>query len=156
MSKFPELGWFEALAGAMAERPDYYRRLGFADVNLVLEMLDAPDGGTCRIGLRFEDYDCTEVVAIEGDPFAEFGADCVVRGPYRVWEEMVKAIQEHGRADPRHTLNSLVMLHTPLDVVGPDQYGVDKFYRYQGTLQAFFDEAGRIGRQAAAVPAGSS
>lgn len=147
MPKFPEVAWFQALADAMGERQDYYRRLGFAEINLVLEMLDPPGGGPLRIGLHFEDYECTAVEAIDGDPFAAFGADCVVRGPYRVWAEMVDAILEHGHADPRHTLNSLVMLHTPLDVDGPDQYGVDKFFRYQGTLQAFFDEAGRLGRE---------
>lgn len=152
---FPDVAWFQALADSMATQEERYTRLGFADVAVALRMIGCPDGRDRQIGLRFFDYECSQAAEIEGDPFATFGADCVVTGPYEVWSEMVGNIVTNGVADARHTLNSLVMLHAPLEVDGPDQYGVDKFYRYQATIQGFFDEAGRLGLDVPAATVGA-
>jgi len=139
---FPDVAWFQALADAMANHEDDYAQLGFADIAVAFRITGCPDGRDRQIGVRFVEDECSEVAEIEDDPFATFGADCMVTGPYEVWAEMVDNIVTNGAADARHTLNSLVMLRTPLEVDGPDQYGVDKFYRYQATIQRFFDEAG--------------
>jgi hypothetical protein len=61
---------------------------------------------------------------------------------------MIENIRAHGRADLTHTLNYLTLPDWPLRIVPLDhaagQLDADRFYRYIESLQAFFDEAGRL------------
>jgi hypothetical protein len=41
-------------------------------------------------------------------------------------------------------LNTLTLADWPMQVSAANQLDVDRFYRYQQTLQEFFDEAGRF------------
>jgi hypothetical protein len=64
------------------------------------------------------------------------------------WREMVENIRRHGHADLTHTLNYLTLPDWPLHLVPVDdiegQLDVDRFYRYNETLQEFFDEAAAV------------
>ena len=67
---------------------------------------------------------------------------------YGAWKEMVESIRHHHGADLSHTLNSLTLPDWPLRLVPLDeeagQLDVDRFYRYNQSLQEFFDEAAAV------------
>jgi hypothetical protein len=54
---------------------------------------------------------------------------------------MFQNIQRNGKADTHHTLNHLTMLDDPLKALSPDQYRLDKLYRFNYSLQVFLEEA---------------
>jgi hypothetical protein len=54
---------------------------------------------------------------------------------------MIRSIQQHGKAELAYTLNTLTLADFPMRVTAENQLDVDAFYRFQETLQEFFDEA---------------
>ena len=66
---------------------------------------------------------------------------------------MFDDIAEHGHATGRQTINSLTLLGDDIVVQGSDPLGVDKFFRFNQTVQAFVDGAGT---HAAAVETSSA
>ena len=72
----------------------------------------------------------------------------ILEGDYAAWKEMVENIHQNGHADLTHTLNYLTLPDWPLRLVpvdeGEGQLDVDRFYRYNQTLQEFFDEAAAL------------
>jgi hypothetical protein len=57
---------------------------------------------------------------------------------------MIENIRDHGEPDLGHTLNRLTMAGTPMKVVASDQLQVDLFYRFNQSIQAFFNEAAGV------------
>ncbi len=49
-----------------------------------------------------------------------------------------------GGSDREHTLNYLTFPDDPLRVTGPSQLEVDAFYRYNESLQRFFNGAASV------------
>src|SRR5262249_7358031 len=74
------------------------------------------------------------------------------------WKEMIESIRTHGAADLTHTLNYLTLPDWPLRLVAVNeeegQLDIDRFYRYQESLQAFFDEAAAVETRFAACASG--
>ncbi len=54
---------------------------------------------------------------------------------------MLDEIERNGRPVLRHTLNSLVLIGDELWLESKDQLREDKFYRYNQSLQEFFNLA---------------
>jgi len=128
---FPSVAWFEALARAAAADEPRYRGLGFVEITLGVKV------GDQGYRIRFEDFGCTEVTEWSGqDP-----VDCVVSATPEDWRELIAHIQERGSADPQHTLNSLVLAGDRFELSGDEQLGIDRFYRFNASLQAFIEEA---------------
>ncbi len=139
MKKFPSQEWFDAV-----------RQVYNSDSSL-----HSGGGGACHtragftIGdahylIEFDGLECAGVVAV--DPAGLEGADFVIRMPEAMWAEMIRNIQEHGKADLEHTLNSIDLsldegiTYSPVD----DQYRQDLFYRYNQNFQDFFDASSRV------------
>ncbi len=59
---------------------------------------------------------------------------------------MVDEIRRGGRPEPRHTLSSLTLLGEELWLESSDQLREDKFYRFNQTLQEFFNLASKLER----------
>ncbi len=57
---------------------------------------------------------------------------------------MIENIRAHGAPDLAHTLNYLTFPDDPMRVSGPDQLQVDAFYRYNQTLQRFFNGSAQV------------
>lgn len=131
---FPSVAWFEALAEASARDEERYRRLGFVDIALGVRV------GEQAFCLAFEDFGCASVS--EWD--AKRPVACVVSASLEDWQELVRHIQAHGHADPRHTLNSLVLAGDRFELTGEEQLDIDAFYRFNATIQAFFDECASV------------
>lgn len=141
MSEHPAVdtvAFFEGLAAEMNAHPERYEVLG--DCDLVLGVVMASDGGDAfRVQVTFEGVSCLDVSAMEaGD---EALCDCWLEGALAAWAAMVADVREHGRATGRHTLNSLTLLGDSIVLRGSDVMGVDKFSRFNQSLQEFFDGA---------------
>ncbi|MCB1004454.1 MAG: hypothetical protein KDB35_09760 [Acidimicrobiales bacterium] len=132
------VAFLEGLAAQMNAHPDRYEVLG--DCDLVLGVVvQRPDGQAFRARITFEGIACLDVCEAEaGD---EALADCWLEGPLDAWSAMVDDIVEHGRATGRHTLNSLTLMGESIRLRGQDVMGIDKFSRFNQSLQEFFDGA---------------
>jgi hypothetical protein len=139
--KFPSQAWFAALQEEAAEKPDRYRRLGFTEATVGVKI--EPSNGDAGSGyvLDFHGYGCRSV-AQSDQP--EATADFVLAGPYSAWKEMIENIRENGEADLSHTLNVLTMPGVPLKLQADDQLKADLFFRYNSTLQEFFNGAAAV------------
>jgi hypothetical protein len=146
MPAFPSIEFFEALKNRLNSNGERMRRLGTADITLVIKINHA----ICY-EITFAGYHCTRVRELTSVDRA--GGDAVIlEGPYDAWREMIENIQRNGQADLDHSLNSLTLMDTPLRVYSVNQLDTDLFYRYQQTLQEFFDGAAEVGSGAEAAP----
>ena len=144
---FPSVGWFRRLADRMAAQPEKYGRLGLVDLTLV-PRITFPDGHHETYGLAFEGLRCRAVERIPDGAPVEARHPVILEGEYTAWREMIENIRRHGHADLTHTLNYLTLPDWPLRLVAADdgegQLDVDRFYRFNETLQEFFDEAASV------------
>ncbi len=137
--KFPTVGWFQALVDQAAQRVDTFRRLGFCDANVGVKVLgDQGLRDDAGFVLRFDGYRCK---AVEATPQPEKTADFVLEGKYGAWKEMIENIKDNGGPDLNHTLNYLTLPGDPIKIAARDQLKQDLFFRYNGTLQEFFNGA---------------
>jgi len=144
---FPSVGWFRTLADRMAAAPEKYRKLGALDLTLV-PRVTFPDGHSETFSLVFAGHRCEAVERVESPEVIRGPHPVILEGEYAAWREMIENIRRHGHADLQHTLNYLTLPDWPLRLVAVDenegQLDVDRFYRYQASLQAFFDEAATV------------
>jgi hypothetical protein len=135
-----DIRFFEPLATEMNAHPERYEVLG--DLDLVLGVvIHRPGDNAFRARVTFEGIQCTDVS--EMGPGDETTTDCWLEGPLEAWAEMVDDIRSHGHATGRQTVNSLTMIGDQIRLRGADVMGVDKFSRFNQSLQEFFDGAGR-------------
>ncbi len=140
MVAFPSVAWFEAVGERVAADRDRFRQLGYFDASMGVK-IDANGSGERGYVVEFEGYGVKGVRAA-ADPTKD--ADFTIEGPLDAWTDMVKNIREHGEPDLFHTLNRMTMAGTPLKVVARDQLSTDIFYRFNQTIQAFFNEAASV------------
>ena len=137
MVAFPSVEWFNALGQRVAEDKEEFRRLGYFDARVGIK-IEANGSGPEGYVVEFEDYGVKQVRAA-ADPLR--GTDFTIEGSLDAWSEMVRNIQQHGEPDLDHTLNRLTMAGVPLKIVAEDQLKTDLFYRFNQSIQAFFNEA---------------
>lgn len=140
MVKFPSIEWFEALGDRVAADQEKFRRIGYFDAEVGVR-IDANGAGSKGYVIKFEDYGVKSVRAAS-DPVKI--ADFTIEGTLGAWIEMVQNIREHAGPDLDHTLNRLTMAGVPLKVVAEDQLKTDLFYRFNQTIQAYFNEAASV------------
>lgn len=132
--------FFAGLADEMNAHPETFRTLGDADMAAALVMRSAD--GDFAVRLRFEALGCDgvgEIPAAEA-PLADFYLD----GPFDAWQAMFDDILVNGGASGRQTINSLALLGTDIRLRGNDPMGVDRFSRFNQTLQEYLDGAARL------------
>ncbi len=132
--EFPSAAWFRALADAASADESRYRRLGYLEIKLGVNV------GERGYRIIFEDFGCTEVEEWDGSA----PVDCIVSASPDGRRELIAHIQARGSADPEHTLNSLVLAGDRFALSGDEQLGVDRFYRFNASLQAFIEEARNV------------
>jgi hypothetical protein len=137
--RIDSLELFTALAAEMNARPDQFRPLGEADMDAIIVMTHE-HAGAFAIRLAFEGIRCEHAVEAEPD------APCEYRlvGPLTAWQAMFDDIVAHGRATGLQTINSLALLGNDISLGGTDPMGLDKFSRFNQTLQEFFDGASTV------------
>jgi hypothetical protein len=138
------LDFFRALAAAMNADPARFAAIGEADMDCMLVMRE-PDNefapSDFAVRLVFDGVRCEHVLAADpSDP-----ADFMLVGPVDAWRAMFADISRNGRAEGLQTINSLALLGGAIACEGNDPMGLDKFSRFNQTLQEFFDGAARLG-----------
>jgi hypothetical protein len=139
MPSFPSTEWFQSV-----------REVYNSDSSL-----HSGGGGACntRAGFKvgdecylivFEGLDCEEVRAAGEDEMND--TDFIIEMSEDLWKEMVANVQENGKADLDHTLNSIDLQQEESIAYSPadDQYCQDLFYRYNQNFQDFFDASARV------------
>lgn len=139
MASFPSVRWFDEVRSVF-NADDRYRGAGGGQCNCLAGM---------KIGdevfvLTFEGVECSRAVA--ADDAALDDVDFYVDMSKADWQEMVKNIAANGTADLHHTLNTLDLDREDGIATSHhgDQYREDLFFRYNQTLQFFFDASARV------------
>lgn len=122
---FPSLEWFRALADRVTspEHADRFRRLGITDTTFVLAV------GEEAYRIAFDGFEVGEVTEWDGESPVDF----VLAGSPAAWQDLLDHLGNR-------TLNSLV-LGGELELTGDEQLGIDCFYRYNPTIEAFVELA---------------
>jgi len=138
---FPSCNWFEALGDRMEIDHTSYRELGSIDCVMVVNVEGGEGGELYEI--VFESFGVRSVRKLESlaDAVPEH---FVLNAPLAVWREMIENIHNDGAPDLKHTLNYLTFPDDPMEITGPDQLEVDAFYRYNESLQRFFNGAAAV------------
>ena len=131
--------FFSALATEMNAHPERYQSLGEADMDAIIVMRDTRRP-SFAVRLAFEGIRCEHVVDAQPDSPCEYRLD----GPLVAWQAMFDDIATHGRATGLQTINSLALLGDDIVLGGTDPMGLDKFSRFNQTLQEFLDGASNI------------
>ena len=145
---FPSVAWFDAVR-EIFNGDDSYRGAGGGYCNCVAGMKIGDE----TFVLTFEGQECSG--AVTADDAALEDVDFYLDMAPENWREMVANIAANGHADLHHTLNTLDLDREDGLATSRhgDQYREDLFFRYNQTLQFFFDASARIktefGRSAA-------
>jgi hypothetical protein len=146
MPRFPEPEWFLALGRLMAAQGELFRRIGYVDTRFIVRVL--PDEGSAageiNVGLAMEGYALADAAALECGRAADFDPDFAICARRSVWNRMLDEIARDGRPELRHTLNSLALMGDELWLESADQLREDKFYRFNQSLQEFFNLAAQV------------
>ena len=127
---FPSLDWFEALQRLVNEDAEY-RRIGTVDA-----VMGVRAGGLVFI-ITFEAFQCRSVRL--GTEYDLINADFFLAMDSNAWRAMLENIKSHGAAQAAQTLVSLDLLHEISNNATGDQLRADLFFRYNQSLQRFFD-----------------
>lgn len=138
---FPSLAFFQALQTLMRQEETRFRRLGFIDTTFGVHIID-PHGQEWRYLLTFEVFECRDVQEVTDFDLAT--SDFVLKGNLAAWAEMIENIHQHGGADVAHSLNTLTHFGEQLQVVYDDPDNRDKLFRFQESIQEFFDLANTL------------
>jgi len=140
--EFPSVTWFEQVAGVMRAEHERFKELGPCDCTMVAKVV--LDGRRSRLyEVAFESFGVGSIREID-DLGQAARSHFVVEGPLCAWREMLENIRQHHAPDREHTLNYLTLPDDPMRVSGPDQLEADAFYRYNETLQRFFNGSARV------------
>ena len=127
---FPSLEWFEALREMVNDDPGY-RQFGTVDAQMGVKVAD-------RVYIvAFDAFQCNSVRA--GTEYDLINVDFFLEMTPDAWRTMLDDIKANGGAGPGQTLVSLDMLHEISNNATGDQLRADMFFRYNQSLQHFFD-----------------
>ena len=138
--RIDDVRFFEALATEMNDHPERYRLYGEAYMAAVIEM--GRPQGDLNIRLTFDELRCEAVDEVGPDEVAL--SDFRLVGPITAWQAMFDDIAANSRATGLNTINSMVMMSDDVHLVGPDPMGLDKFSRFNQTMQEFLDGAAHL------------
>ena len=89
---------------------------------------------------EFEAVDVSEVDAANAD-----AADFTLVASLDTWRAMIESIAAgHGRPALEQTLNRLSHMGAPMKLEAPDAVKADLYFRYNQSLQEFFNASARL------------
>lgn len=142
MADFPSVPWFDQVR-EIFNTDDRYRGAGGGHCNCLAGMKVGDD----VFLLTFEGLQCSRAEA--ADDKALDDVDFYLDMSKEDWRDMVENIAANGHADLHHTLNTLDLNREDGLATSHhgDQYREDLFFRYNQTLQFFFDASARVKTQ---------
>jgi len=134
---FPSVAWFSALA-ELAKQDDGYRKFGRLNATVVFAV------GEQAIEVTFDVLDIHGIREVSENHMRD--ADFVVELEPALWAGMLADIKQHGHATQEWTLNTLdLRLDEPIHRnLLDDGFKADMFFRYNPSLQRFFDNAAQL------------
>ena len=127
---FPSLAWFEALRSLVNEDAGY-RQYGTVDADMGVKVGDEV------FVVTFEAFQCKAVRA--GNEYDLINVDFFIEMEPAAWRGMLENIRDNNGAEAGQTLVSLDMIHEISNNATGDQLRADMFFRYNQSLQHFFD-----------------
>jgi hypothetical protein len=122
----------------MRQDESCFRRLGFIDTTFGIHIV-GPASQEWQYILSFEVFECRDVVVAPS--FDLTAIDFILKGDLASWVEMLANIRQHNGADVAHSLNTLTHFGERLQLLYDDPDNRDKFFRFQESIQEFFDLA---------------
>lgn len=138
MPSFPSVEWFNALKDLVNNDPAF-RALGTIDSVIGVKV------GNKIFELTFDAFECTVVREASEDDLREM--DFWLEQPYDKWREMIENIKLNGKADLTHTLNTIDLSMPEGFAQAHDGYRRDAFYRFNQSIQDYFNAAAKIDTQ---------
>lgn len=142
MPQFPSVDWFDQVREVFNNNEEYHGAGGGAcDTTFAVKIGDE------IYQLVMEGLECTSATSIDESALAQM--DFYLDMDPEEWQAMIENIKENDGADLNWTLNTLDLdrdERLAKSVTG-DQYREDLFFRYNQTLQFFFDASARIDTQ---------
>ena len=135
MPVFPSVAWFDAIRD-IVNNDARFRHFGAVDATIGVRV------GDKAYEVVFEAYECNS--AREISPAQVEDCDFYLEQSPAQWREMIENIKTHGKADVTHTLNTIDLNMAQGLARGNDGYKVDLFYRFNQSLQDFFDSSARL------------
>ncbi len=132
---FPSIAWFEELRRMVNDDPAY-RQIGTVDASMGIKIGDEV------FVITFEAFDCSGVRA--GNEYDLINVDFFIEMEWDAWKTMLEDIKANGGAGAGQTLVSLDMLNEISTNATGDQLRADMFFRYNQSLQHFFDLSARL------------
>ena len=127
---FPSLAWFEELQRLVNDDPAY-RQIGTVDASMGVKVGDEV------FVVTFEAFECSSVRS--GNEYDLINVDFFIEMESGAWKAMLEDIKTNGGAGAGQTLVSLDMLNEISTNATGDQLRADMFFRYNQSLQHFFD-----------------
>jgi hypothetical protein len=138
MPTFPSVEWFDSIRTIVNNDPAF-RQLGTIDANVGVKV------GNKLYELKFEAFECTGVREVSENALRDM--DFWLEQPYAQWQEMLQNIKKNGHADLSHTLNTIDLSMPEGFARSTDGYRRDAFYRFNQSLQDFFNASAKIDTQ---------
>ena len=135
MPTFPSVEWFEAVRD-LVNNDEAYRRLGTVDARVGIKV------GDTLLEVDFEAFECAGVKEISEDDLRDL--DFWLEQSPEQWKDMLEDIKENGAAGLGFTLNTLDLNLPEGFAKSHDGYRRDAFYRFNQSLQHFFDSSAKI------------
>ncbi|MDZ4278141.1 MAG: hypothetical protein U1B78_03270 [Dehalococcoidia bacterium] len=135
MPTFPSVEWFDSVR-TLVNGDEAYRRLGTVDTRVGVKV------GDQLFELTFEAFECIGSHEIGENDLRD--VDFWLEQSPDQWKEMLENIKQHGSADLQHTLNTLDLTMEDGFARSYDGYRRDAFYRFNQSLQHFFDSSAQI------------
>jgi hypothetical protein len=132
---FPSVEWFREAADLL-EKSDSYKRLGTCDTEMGVKVGDE------YFEIDFEAFGVADIKKIDAARADELDFT-LVQSP-EAWKAMLDDIKANGHATHEFTLNSLDLRSNEELAIGKDYVRRDAFYRFNQTLQEFFDMAAHM------------
>jgi hypothetical protein len=138
MPTFPSVEWFNAIKDITNNDPAF-RQLGTVDSVIGVK------AGDKIFQLTFEAFECTDVREASEHDLRDM--DFWLEQPYDKWQEMLENIKQNGAADLSHTLNTIDLSMPEGLARSHDGYRRDAFYRFNQSIQDFFNASAKIDTQ---------
>ena len=135
MPTFPSVEWFEAVRD-LVNNDESYRRLGTVDASVGIKV------GDTLLEVDFEAFECAGVKEISEDDLRDL--DFWLEQSPEQWKDMLEDIKKNGAAGLGFTLNTLDLNLPEGFAKSHDGYRRDAFYRFNQSLQHFFDSSAKI------------
>ncbi|MEX1255883.1 MAG: hypothetical protein WEE64_16250 [Dehalococcoidia bacterium] len=135
MPKFPSVEWFDAIKD-LVNNDEAFKRLGTVDATVGVKV------GDQIFQLTFEAFECTDAKEIQEHALRDL--DFWLEQSPKEWQDMLQSIKQHGAADLQNTLNTIDLSRPEGFARSFDGYRRDAFYRFNQSLQHFFDSSAKI------------